>query len=238
MEDKLTGLGAQALAELDIIQMQPALGQLRRGLRTAIDDFATSQRETPTAWVGLLMALGREAGAVLGGMHHIPDAASVFQMAVGSAAAEQAPDEAAIPVAFVPGAFIPCDEPDAAWHTPALTPPAGIGDVAIDDMATALLSDALLVVLGRHMRASTPREAYVFEALRALADAATVVLRAAKLDPAAQEFFVHALAGGIARASPAETGRPRESSPNGASPNGASPSGASPNGTGMGGQQL
>lgn len=229
MEDDLAGLGDQALAELDIIQMQPALGQLRRGLRTAIDDFATSQREIPTAWVGLLMALGREAGAVLGGMHHIPDAASVFQMAVGSAAAEQAPDEAAIPVAFVPGVLTPCDAPDAAWHTPALTLPAGIDDdVAIDDMATALLSDALLVVLGRHMRASTPREAYVFEALRALADAATVVLRAAKLDPAAQEFFVHALAGGIARASPAETERPRENSPNGASPNGA----------GAGGQQL
>lgn len=229
MEDKLTGLGAQALAELDIIQMKPALGQLRRRLRTAIDDFATSQREIPTAWVGLLMALGREVGAVLGGMHHIPDAASVFQMAVGSAAAEQAPDEAAIPVAFIPDAFVPSGETDAAWHTPALTPPAGIDDdVAIDDMATALLSDALLVVLGRHMRASTPREAYVFEALRALADAATVVLRAAKLDPAAQAFFVHALAGGIARASPAETGRPSESSPDG----------ASPNGTSAGGQQL
>lgn len=183
MEEPLNGLGAMALAELDVIRMTPALLELRRTVQAGITAYVTSVAELPTAWVGLVMTLGHEAGSVVAELQPTRDADYVFQRALSNARATPR------------GTATPDLLPDLL-DRPATASPPGLPPV--DDMATVLLSDALLQIVGRHIRRSTSREAHVFEALRALADTTAVVLRAAEGDPAARQFFGAALADSMA----------------------------------------
>lgn len=170
MEENPPGLGAQALVELDIIRMQPALERLRAALRTAVDDFAKQGHPPGLGWVGLLHALGSEVGLVLDAARAMPEAEDVLDEAIA-------------------GAITQCER---QRPLPGAAP--------LDNVAATLLSDELLGIVGRHMRQATAREEHVLEALGALAATTAVVLRAAGCDPAARRYFNGTLAAEMAPA--------------------------------------
>lgn len=68
----------EAVADLDIVRMTPAIERYRAHLASGTLEFVLSQHDVPTYWIAALGCLGKEVADMLHGLRDRPDARQVF----------------------------------------------------------------------------------------------------------------------------------------------------------------